>query len=101
MTALRKGEDVSNKTMAPALAVLAAVIWIAPALAADDAALNKELAGVISAQGFKCAKFVRVSTQAARDYLVTCDDGSSFQITADKDGKLVAQVLGGKILHPR
>jgi hypothetical protein len=78
-----------------ALAAIAVAICIAPAFAADDAALNKELAGV------KCAKFVRVSTQAERDYLVTCDDGSSFQITADKDGKLVAQVLGGKILHPK
>jgi hypothetical protein len=86
---------------ARALAILATVIWAAPAFAADDAALNKELAGVIAAQGFKCAKFVRVSTQAERDYLVTCDDGSSFQITANKDGKLIAQVLGGKILHPK
>jgi hypothetical protein len=92
---------VSNKMTGRALAAVAIAICIGPAFAADDAALNKELAGVIAAQGFKCAKFVRVSTQAARDYLVTCDDGSSFQITANKDGKLIAQPLGGKMLHPK
>ncbi len=92
---------MSKKRTGRAVAVLAAAIWATPAFAADDAALNKELAGVIATQGFRCAKFVRVSTQAERDYLVTCDDGSSFQIIAGKDGKLVAQVLGGKILHPK
>ena len=92
---------MSKKMTGRALAILAVAIWAAPAFAADDAALNKELAGVIASQGFKCAKFVRISTQADRDYLVTCEDGSSFQITANKNGKLVAQPLGGKILHPK
>ena len=67
------------------------------ARAADDPKLSQNLASVIAAQGLKCGKVIRVRTQAEGDYLVACQDGSNYQVTADPQGKLVPHPLGMKI----
>jgi aminoglycoside phosphotransferase len=68
-----------------------------PALAADEAALSKDLTAVIASQGLPCGKVVKIETQAERDYLVACQEGSNYQIVANAQGKLTAQPLGKKI----
>jgi aminoglycoside phosphotransferase len=64
------------------------------ARAAPDADLSKELLSVIASQQLACGKIVTINTQADRDYLVECQDGSNYQINADPQGKLVAHLLG-------
>lgn len=68
----------------------------ARATAADAAALNKELSSVIDAKHLPCGQIIHVSTQSDRDYLVSCKDGSNYQVIADSQGQLVAHPLGQK-----
>lgn len=75
----------------------AALLCAEPALAADDAALSRELLAAISAQGFSCGKVAKIRTQAERDYLVACQDGSHYQVTANAQGVLEPHPLGQKI----
>ena len=78
------------------LASLSVATAVMPARGADDAALNKELTALIGAQHLPCGQIVNVSTQADRDYLVSCKDGSNYQITANSQGALIAHPLGQK-----
>jgi hypothetical protein len=83
------------------LTAWAAALWIAalhatPACAADDATLSKELIAVIDTKHLPCGKIVHISTQSDRDYLVSCKDGSNYQIVGDSQGQLVAHPLGQK-----
>ena len=68
-----------------------------PVFAADDPALAKNLTSVLASQGLPCGKVTKIRTQADGDYLVACQDGSSYQILADAQGKLIAHPLGMKI----
>jgi len=85
---------VSKYLTAWAVAILSVVLYVTPARAADDAALEKELTGVLDTKHLPCGKIVHVSTQSNRDYLVACKDGSNYQIIADSQGQLVAHALG-------
>jgi hypothetical protein len=77
-------------------ACLGVALYTHPLRAADDAALSTELIAVIAAQHLPCGKIVNISTQAERDYLVTCQDGSNYQVNANSDGQLAAHPLGQK-----
>jgi hypothetical protein len=87
---------VRKHVMAWVVASLSVALYMLPARAADDAALNKELAALLGTQHLPCGTIVHVSTQADRDYLVSCQDGSNYQINANSDGVLVAHPLGQK-----
>jgi hypothetical protein len=87
---------VSKLLTAWAVALLIAALHAAPARAADDAALSKELTAVIDTKHLPCGKIAHVSTQSDRDYLVSCKDGSNYEINADSQGQLVAHPLGQK-----
>jgi hypothetical protein len=87
---------VNTQPMAWLLAIVITLSAL-PALAVDDPALTKELSAVLSSQGLTCGKVARIRTQAQRDYLVACQDGSNYQIAADAQGKLIAHPLGMKI----
>jgi hypothetical protein len=93
----KSGDDVSKKLTAWISAILLLRVFFLPALAADEAALSRDLTAVIAAQGLKCGKIVKIRTQADGDYLVACQDGSNYQIIADAQGKLEAHPLGMKI----
>jgi hypothetical protein len=88
---------VSKHLTAAWVAMLMLKLLALPALAAPDAALSKELTGVLAAQKLACGNIVKIDTQADRDYLVSCQNGSSYQINADAQGQLVAHPLGQKI----
>jgi hypothetical protein len=91
------GGDVRKQLTAWVVAIFVPTLSGLPALAADDPALSKDLTSVIASQGLPCGKVVRINTQADRDYLVACQDGSNYQIVANAQGKLAAQPLGIKI----
>lgn len=77
-------------------AILVLTALLVTSARADDAALGKELTGVLDTKHLPCGKIVHVSTQSNRDYLVACKDGSNYQIVADAQGQLVAHPLGQK-----
>jgi hypothetical protein len=79
-----------------AVAILCAPLVATPLLAADQAALGKELTALLAAQNLPCGKIVNINTQAERDYLVTCKDGNSYQIVPNAQGELAALPLGQK-----
>jgi aminoglycoside phosphotransferase len=81
------------------VASLSVAFYTLPARSADDAALNKELTALLGAQHLPCGKIVNISTQADRDYLVSCQDGSNYQINANSDGQLMPHPLGQKKIH--
>jgi hypothetical protein len=87
---------VSKYLTAWAVAILSAALDVTATRAADEAALGKELAAVIDAKHLPCGKIVHVSTQSERDYLVSCKDGSNYEINADSQGQLLAHPLGQK-----
>jgi hypothetical protein len=87
---------VSKYLTAAATVIFAFVVSAEPAFAAADADLGKELLSVIASQAFTCGKIVKIDTQADRDYLVECQNGNSYEINADAQGKLVAHPLGHK-----
>jgi hypothetical protein len=93
----KPGDDVSDKLTAWIAVLVFPCLASLPAPAADDATLSKDLTAVITAQGLRCPKVIKISKQAEADYLVACQDGSNYQIVADEQGKLVAHPLGMKI----
>ena len=82
--------------MTGVIASLSMGVYTQPARSADDAALTTELTAVIATQHLPCGKIVHISTQAERDYLVTCQDGSNYQINPNANGELAPHPLGQK-----
>jgi hypothetical protein len=72
-----------------AVAVLLA-LSLAPALAADDATLRKDLTAVIALQGQPCGEVVDVVVKGDSDYVASCKDGNRYRIFL-KDGRVVVQ----------
>lgn len=87
---------MSKNLTAAVMVTLALGLSALPARAAPDPELSKELLAVIAAQTFTCGKILKIDTQADRDYLVDCQNGNSYEVNADSQGKLVAHPLGHK-----
>ena len=73
--------------IAQSLFVLAA--FAAPAFAADDEALKKDLTAVIALQGLPCGEVVAVTVQAERDFAVTCKDANKYRVYLNDAGRVV------------
>jgi hypothetical protein len=72
---------------------LAATIMLitAPAIAADNASLAKDLTATISVLGLPCGQVVSVVTQGDRDYLATCSDKNRYRIYVNAQGRVAAE----------
>jgi hypothetical protein len=88
---------VSRILTAALVAMLVLKLSAEPALAAPDAALNKELTDLLAAQKLACGQITSIETQSDRDYLVFCQNGNSYEINPDAQGKLEVHPLGHKI----
>jgi hypothetical protein len=88
---------VRKELMACVLGISLMSLAALPALAVPDPALSKELMSLLVAQALPCGKIVNIDTQMERDYLVACQNGSSYEVNEDAQGKLVAHLLGQKI----
>jgi aminoglycoside phosphotransferase len=88
---------VARTLSAAWVAMLVLKLAAEPVLADADAALNKELTDLLAAQKLACGKIVSVDTQSDRDYLVACQNGNTYEINSDAQGKLVVHPLGHKI----
>ncbi len=73
--------------------VLTAIIAMtaAPALAADNATLARDLTATISVLGLPCGQVVSVVTQGDRDYLATCSDKNRYRVYINAQGRVTAE----------
>jgi hypothetical protein len=72
-------------------AALLAVIGAAPARAADDPALRKDLTSVIALLGLPCGEVVSATRLKDNDHVATCKDGNRYRVFVNAEGKVVAQ----------
>ncbi len=63
----------------------------APAFAAENDALAKDLNSTLSLLGLPCGQVVSVVTQANRDYIATCSDKNRYRIYLNPQGKVAAE----------
>jgi hypothetical protein len=73
-----------------AMAVLAGA---APALAADDSALGKDLKATIALQGLPCDQIVSSKRNGDSDYTASCKDGNRYHIFVNAQGRVIVQKL--------
>jgi hypothetical protein len=63
----------------------------APALAAENASLAKDLTATISVLGLPCGQVVNVVTQGNRVYLATCSDKNRYRVYVNAQGRVAAE----------
>jgi len=73
-----------------AVAVIAAAC-AAPALAAENGPLAKDLTATISLLGLPCGQVVSVTTQGERDHLATCSNGIRYRVYVNAQGRVAAE----------
>ena len=84
---------VNTRTNSWICAALWAVLVAAPAAAADDAALLKDLMSVIALLGLPCGQVVSAKALKDDDHIATCQDGNRYRIFINAEGRVVAQRL--------
>jgi len=72
---------------------LCAVLVAAPAAAADDAALLKDLTSVIALLGLPCGRVVSAKALKSDDHVATCQDGNRYRVFINAEGRVVARRL--------
>ena len=70
---------------------LSAVLVAAPAAAADDAALLKDLTSVIALLGLPCGQVVSATVQKDNDHIATCQNGNRYRVFINAEGRVVAE----------
>lgn len=82
---------MSTPTTALAIVILTAAFFAAPALAADDESVKKDLFTVITLHGLPCGEVVSVITRAENDHLATCKDGNRYHVFLNAEGRVVVE----------
>jgi hypothetical protein len=80
-------------TPARALALIfpLAALFAGPSLAAEDAALLKDLTSVIMLLGMPCGQVVSARRQADNDHIASCENGNRYRVFVSAEGRAVAQ----------
>jgi hypothetical protein len=73
------------------LTISVTAFFVAPSLAADDAATRKDLTAVIALHGLPCGEVVSVKTQGDNDHIATCKDGNRYHVFLNSTGRVVAE----------
>jgi hypothetical protein len=73
------------------IALFAGACLAASALAADDAAVKKDLFTVITLQGLPCGEVLNVTTQAENDHLASCKDGNRYHVFLNAQGRVIVE----------
>jgi hypothetical protein len=71
----------------------AALLGGVAALAADGAAIGKDLKATIALQGFPCDRLVESKRNSDSDYTASCKDGNRYHIFVNPQGRVVVQKL--------
>lgn len=82
---------VSRRTKSWTLAGVVALLSAAPALAADDPVVLKDLTAVIALHGLPCGQVVSVAKQGDNDYVASCQDGNRYHVFVNAQGRVVVQ----------
>lgn len=80
---------MKDKLIAGLAAALA--LAAAPAVAADNGSLAKDLTATISLLGLPCGQVVSVVTQGNRDHLATCSNGNRYRVYVNAQGRVTAE----------
>jgi hypothetical protein len=65
--------------------------FAAPAHAADDVSVRKDLFTVITLQGLPCGEVVSVTTRGDNDHIATCKDGNRYHVFLNAQGRVVVE----------
>ena len=63
----------------------------APAFAADDVSVKKDLFTVITLQGLPCGEVVNVTTKGDNDHIASCKDGNRYHVFLNAQGRVVVE----------
>jgi hypothetical protein len=78
--------------MAPRISALTLTVVTllggAPLVAADDAALGKDLKATIALQGLPCDRLVEAKRNGDSDYMAACNDGNRYHIYVNAQGRV-------------
>jgi len=80
-----------KRTRASALLIPLAALFAAPAPAAEDPALLKDLTAVIALLGLPCGQVVSAKRQADSDHIAVCKDGNRYRVFVNAAGRVTAQ----------
>jgi hypothetical protein len=58
---------------------------------ANDATVAKDLTAVIALQGKSCGQVVTVRQLGEGDYVASCEDGNSYRVFVNPDGRVVVE----------
>lgn len=84
---------MSIHARAAALLFPFALLVAAPAPAADDPALLKDLTAVLMLLAMPCGEVVSAKRQAENDHIASCKDGSRYRVFVNAEGRATAQKL--------
>ena len=82
---------MSKRLQGCALTMLMAVCFAAPSLAADDAAVKKDLFTVITLQGLPCGEVISVTSRSDNDHIAACKDGNRYHVYLNAQGRVVVE----------
>jgi hypothetical protein len=82
---------MNKRTMRHSFSFLTATCFAATALAADDAAVKKDLFTVITLQGLPCGEVVSVTTRGDNDHIASCKDGNRYHVFLNTQGRVVVE----------
>ena len=82
---------MNNRVTHYAIAFLMAAGFTVPSLAADDAAVKKDLFTVITLQGLPCGEVVSVTTRGDNDHVASCKDGNRYHVFLNSAGRVVVE----------
>lgn len=69
------------------------MLWAAPAAAADDPALLKDLTSVIALLGLPCGQVVSATPLRSDDHIAICQNGNRYRVFVNAEGRVVAALL--------
>ena len=84
---------MSVKARAAALLFPLAMLAAAPAPAAEDPALLKDLTAVLMLLAMPCGEVVSAKRKADNDHIATCKDGNRYRVFVNAEGRAAAQKL--------
>jgi len=82
---------MNNRVWVSVLVVAMTAFGVESVLAAEDAALNKDLTAVIALQSQPCGQVVRAVKKGDNDHIATCKDGNRYRVFLNADGRVVVQ----------
>lgn len=82
---------MNNRVWASVFVVALTAFGVESGLAAEDAALNKDLTAVIALQGQPCGQVVSAVKKGDNDHIATCKDGNRYRVFLNAEGRVIVQ----------